>query len=247
MKHSIKREFHGMTGTRLYKMRQNMLNRCYNKSTKEYSNYGGRGITVYKEWLEVPSSFFKWAIKNGYSDDLSLDRIDVDGNYEPSNCRFISMKEQQWNKTNTVEYNGLKAKDIIEAVGVSGTCARNRLKKGESDLLFSPKPKERIAVIDGVEYNLRELSEKFGINHNTVQTRYNKGFRNEDLIDNLLKRHERKVVQYDKLGNLIQEFQSIKEASKQTGIRYSGIVMTCRGKRKSCGGYVWRYLIIKEL
>lgn len=85
-----------------------MCYRCYNKIDESYINYGGRGIKVCDEWLNDYFSFRNWAIDNGYSDNLSIDRIDVNGNYEPSNCRWATDKEQGNNKRNNkmIEYKG---------------------------------------------------------------------------------------------------------------------------------------------
>ena len=93
---------HGMSNTRLYTIWALMKYRCYNPSRKEYHNYGGRGIKVCDEWLHDSLSFFEWSYKNGYIEGagLTLDRIDVNGNYEPSNCRWVSRKTQCNNKRN---------------------------------------------------------------------------------------------------------------------------------------------------
>lgn len=100
---------HGGTGTRLHQAWQNMKARCYRKSTREYCNYGGRGISICDEWLNSFEPFKEWALSNGYKDDLTLDRIDNNGNYEPSNCRWITNQEQQHNKrTNRlITFNGI--------------------------------------------------------------------------------------------------------------------------------------------
>ena len=98
---------HGGFGTRLYEIWRQMHRRCYGKETKAYPYYGGRGITICDEWKEF-EPFKKWAIENGYADDLTIDRIDVNGNYEQSNCRWVTAKEQANNRRSNhkVEYNG---------------------------------------------------------------------------------------------------------------------------------------------
>ena len=90
---------HGAWGTRLYTIYIQMKQRCYNPNRREYKNYGGRGIAVCDEWKDNFSNFADWAILNGYSDDLTIDRIDVNRNYEPSNCRWATIKQQQRNTT----------------------------------------------------------------------------------------------------------------------------------------------------
>ena len=99
---------HGMSNTRLYKIWEGMKNRCNYSSHNSYKYYGGRGIKVSDEWLEfVP--FMEWALEHGYKDGLTIDRKDVNGNYEPDNYKWIIMKEQQNNKRNNVrvEINGI--------------------------------------------------------------------------------------------------------------------------------------------
>lgn len=70
-----------------------MKDRCFNENNKDYYWYGGKGISIYQEWLNNPKLFEEWAINNGYSDNLTIDRIDSDGDYTPDNCRWISQKE----------------------------------------------------------------------------------------------------------------------------------------------------------
>lgn len=87
-----------------------MKHRCYNPKCKAYKNYGARGIKICQEWLDDFSKFYKWSIENGYNESLSIDRIDVNGNYDPNNCRWVTNLQQQNNKRNNkyIEFNGEK-------------------------------------------------------------------------------------------------------------------------------------------
>ena len=92
--------------SRLYSIWTNMKTRCNNNSCKGYKDYGGRGIKICEEWNDF-KSFYEWAMKNGYSDDLTIDRIDVNGNYEPNNCKWSTVIEQANNKRNNILFNGM--------------------------------------------------------------------------------------------------------------------------------------------
>lgn len=99
---------HGKRQTRLYNTWTCIKQRCLNSKCKSYIYYGGRGITICEEWKKDFMSFYNWAMSNGYNDTLSIDRINVNGNYEPSNCRWTDKKTQLLNTTQNhkIKYRG---------------------------------------------------------------------------------------------------------------------------------------------
>lgn len=101
---------HGKSHTRLYQIYNNMKSRCYKSYAKEYENYGGRGISICEEWLGENgfAHFYDWSMSNGYSEDLTIDRIDNDKNYSPDNCRWASRFIQNNNSrhVNFIELDG---------------------------------------------------------------------------------------------------------------------------------------------
>ena len=100
---------HGGNKTKLYRLWSSIKNRCSNSKSKDYPNYGGRGITVCDEWTESYIIFRDWALSNDYKDNLQINRINNDGNYEPSNCNFITARE------NTRNRRGQKIKNMEQA------------------------------------------------------------------------------------------------------------------------------------
>ena len=126
---------HGMFGTRLYGIWHGIKTRCENPHNRNYQNYGGRDIRLCDEWQDF-EPFKEWAFNNGYKDSLTIDRIDVNGNYEPSNCRWATVKEQQNNKrtNHIVTYNG-ETKTVsqwAEELGINRETIYTRLSRGWS-------------------------------------------------------------------------------------------------------------------
>ena len=121
---------------RIYKLWSHIKDRCYCKTNKDYKNYGARGIIVCDEWKNNFVEFFKWAIANNYDDTLTIDRIDFNGNYEPSNCRWVTPKEQARNRRNNklITYNNEThcISEWAEITGIPRKCLEYRIRKWES-------------------------------------------------------------------------------------------------------------------
>lgn len=134
---------HGLARTRLYRIYHAMKQRCYNSNANRYDRYGGRGILICAEWLNDFQTFAEWAISNGYADGLTIDRINNDGNYEPSNCRWVTQRVQMRNtsRNTIIEYNGERRilTDWCELYGVDTATAVQRIARGWGlDRVFKP-------------------------------------------------------------------------------------------------------------
>lgn len=152
MARNKKHEMHGLYGCKLYKTWANMINRCTNPNIPRYKCYGARGIAVCEEWRNSFAAFHSWAIGNGYSEGLTLDRIDNDGNYCPENCRWISNREQQFNRSNNrrLTFNGetLTVKEWADKIGMHPRTLGCRLDLGWSveDALTKPVNRKRVSA-----------------------------------------------------------------------------------------------------
>lgn len=114
---------HGLSDSRIHKIWTHMKERCLNPHCKDYYLYGGRGISVCDEWVGENGfeNFYEWAIANGYSETLTIDRKNVDGNYEPSNCRWSDAKEQANNRRSNIRYKiGDETKTLAEWCDIYG-------------------------------------------------------------------------------------------------------------------------------
>lgn len=177
--------------TRLYESWHQMRKRCNNPKDHNYRNYGGRGITVCTEW-ETYEKFRDWALNNGYATDLSIDRIDVNGNYEPSNCRWADSITQGNNRrTNRfIEYNGEKhtLAEWARLTGISDDTLAHRLKDGWSiEDVFNKPVRSRKPSCPGIEYNgethsIAEWSRITGIPYFTLIKRFEVGWSATDAL-----------------------------------------------------------------
>ena len=130
---------HNDSYSRIFHIFESMKSRCLNPKEQHYSNYGGRGIKVCTEWLDKDCGFVRfrdWAYKNGYSDKLTLDRINVNGNYEPQNCRWVTVKQQNNNTRRNlyIEYKGERktVAEWSELTGIPYGTLAERVRKGLS-------------------------------------------------------------------------------------------------------------------
>lgn len=134
----------GASKTRLYSIYKGIKRRLFNQNDASFSNYGGRGIEICREWLDDYKEFERWALKNGYNENLTIDRIDVNGNYCPENCRWVDRKTQSNNKRNNhfITVNGI-TKTLSEWSDISGVhyyTIFDRISHGwnERDAIFTP-------------------------------------------------------------------------------------------------------------
>lgn len=127
---TTKQTIHNMSGSRIYQIWNGMKERCYNSKADCYKNYGGRGVGVCKEWMNF-EGFYEWAMRNGYDDNLTIDRIDSDRDYEPENCRWADKKLQANNtrRNHRLTYKGVTRTmaEWAEIIGIKYTTLRGRI------------------------------------------------------------------------------------------------------------------------
>ena len=187
---------HGKRHTRIYTVWCLMRRRCYDKTTPSYNSYGGRGITVCDEWLGKDGfqNFWNWAYANGYDADApkfqcTIDRIDVNGNYCPENCRWVDMRTQARNKQDThwVEFGGetISLAEFCEKYNVSHGLACERLQRGWSPaevMFFNPKEINGSIEYNGEVKTARGWAKRYGIPKSTFQYRITHGWTIEQAI-----------------------------------------------------------------
>lgn len=145
---------------RIRQIYRHILDRCYKEDDPQYKNYGARGIAVCEEWKNNFENFYKWSLCTGYKDSLTIDRIDVNGNYCPENCRWASMEAQANNKTNNVRI-AYKEKqytiaEFSKIIGIKTATMWNRYKSGWSvEEMSNPMLYPRRGRRKSIESNVR--------------------------------------------------------------------------------------------
>lgn len=184
---------HGKSHTKLHRTWTSMKLRCTNPNAQEADRYINRGIKVCDEWLNSYETFEEWALANGYRDGLSLDRIDNDGNYEPSNCRWATAKEQCRNRSTnyilTVDGKSHCLSEWAEIVGIKASTIHTRKRRGWSDHdavygrervinreTYRNRVTNRLLTYKGETHCAVEWAEILGMNVNTIRGRLCRGW-----------------------------------------------------------------------
>jgi len=149
---------HRMSSTRIYSIYKGIKRRCYSNNSQDYQYYGGRGITMCDEWLGKDGfvNFYKWSERNGYNEDLTIDRIDVNKGYSPSNCRWTTRLGQGSNKRNnrylTLNDETHTFSEWCRMKGFSKSLLEHRLQNGWSveEALTIPKGERRVKYKNGI-------------------------------------------------------------------------------------------------
>ena len=213
---------------RLHTIWKNMKHRCSPTGDAEHrKNYYDRGIRVCDEWQKF-ENFYEWAINNGYREDdlyesgrnkITIDRIDNNGNYEPSNCRWITFEENQYNKQHTMyaNYKG-KIKNILEIskeTGLEKSTIRTRIIRGKG--LYDPyvEKKDPKYLYKGEELTLGEISKKYNIDVKFLRTRMKLGWSIDEAMS-LPKQKMRKEITKYKYNN---NYYCIAELARLLGLK----------------------------
>lgn len=170
----LERKLHGVWAA--------MKRRCYNPNSFCYERYGGRGIEVCQEW-HIYNNFKDWAIKNGYDEGLTLDRINNDGDYCPQNCQWVTQKVNNSHKSNTkrayFEGKLMTFIEISEKTGIKIKTLYERNRKGVD--LTKPLQEKISIILNGEKIYLTDLAKKLKIDVKVLYARYERGYTPEEI------------------------------------------------------------------
>lgn len=219
---------HGMSNTRIYKLWQDIKRRCYNANNQAYSYYGGRGINMCDEWKNDFMSFYNWSMENKYDDSLTIDRIDVNGNYEPSNCRWVTNEIQANNKTNnryfTINNETKSLADWCNIYNKRYLTVHHRLSRGSSieealDLKEFKRKREVLYELNNEKKSIVEWSKFYGLKYPTVLNRIKKGWSLEEALE-LQKRDTTWGLKFEVEG----EINNVSNLSKKYNVNLSTLL-----------------------
>lgn len=177
---------HGLSKSRIYKIWDSMMYRCYNTNDESYENYGGRGIKVSEKWHKFDS--FYEDMSEGYNENMTIDRINVNGNYEKSNCRWLTMFDQQGNKRNTVRitHDGKNQtlKQWSEETGISVSALYQRFTKGYSpeEILKKDRRTTILLTLNGETHSIKDWSKITGLSERLIRSRYEKDWPDKKIL-----------------------------------------------------------------
>ncbi|MFF2531236.1 hypothetical protein ACFVS2_20250 [Brevibacillus sp. NPDC058079] len=185
---SIRNKKHGLSDHSLYNIWRTFNSRCYNPNQDGYENYGGKGIQVCKEWHDF-ETFASWCLKNGYEKNLILKRLDPNGDFSPSNCKFMTVVESSYYRVNTlwIHYKGnrITLRQLSEQTGIPLRVLQNRYNKGwRGERLYSPvsnhvgyrvKEQQNHITINGITKTIADFARESGLTYNGLYLRIKKG------------------------------------------------------------------------
>lgn len=229
-----------------------MKTRCYNKNNPAYKNYGGRGIKICDEWLNDKNKFIEWSLVNGFRKELTIDRKDNNGNYEPNNCWWVDRKTQNNNKRNIVRHKcfgeyltiteaskkyKISFKKLETRINSCGLTLEQAIKIGNKK---KQKKDAKLYKYNNKNYTLKDLEKIYNIKSHTIYERICKGISVNKALTVPVK-HQCKICQFNKEMKLMKIYNTLTEAGRQTNIPDTNISNCCKGKRKTAGGYIWQY------
>lgn len=167
---------------RIYQDWYNINRRCFDSKDKSYQYYGARGITVCESWLSY-DNFYEWAMANGYNDTLTIDRIDVNGDYEPSNCRWITKKEQMRNTRKNVYVGEMCLAQIAEDNNLPTGVIVDRYRRGYRTMEELTTPVNELRATRRADgKTLSQIAKESGVDINTIRERWKRGDRTYERL-----------------------------------------------------------------